>query len=59
MPLGRLFSSIKRDRLLSCPTCGRMYKENRQCPREDEHWEDFTSAMDSVREAPATFQPAA
>lgn len=59
MPFGRLFSSMKQDRLWSCPTCGREYRESRGCPGEDEHWEDFISAMHTVREVPATFRPAA
>lgn len=59
MPFGRLFSSMKQDRLWSCPTCGRRYKESSQCPLEDEHWEDFTSTMNAARELPATFRPAA
>lgn len=57
MPVGRLFNSIKRNRLWSCPTCGHEYREGSQCPNEDEHWEDFTSAMSTAR--PQTFRPAA
>lgn len=59
MPLDRLFGSIMKDRLWSCPTCGQIYKEGRQCPREDEHWEDFTSTLRGALAAPASRRPAA
>ncbi|MEX2586588.1 MAG: hypothetical protein WD602_01155 [Actinomycetota bacterium] len=49
---------MKQDRFWNCPTCGRLYKEGQGCPQEDEHWEDFTSALNTVREAPAV-RPAA